>query len=169
MVLHNMIIKNEHEDQVEGVELIIDIQFNWRLSFEMFRQGTKEIKKENYILDFTMIWLNTYELSHFELTQMKLLMWRWKRIPKHLYTCTKITRIKNIKGDETNEECDRGCNSNSCKSNHQHGNYNNMPTLISFQCFFCFYLVFTFKNTLINLQNGLCNCQYLSTLMCFHL
>jgi hypothetical protein len=28
MVLHNMIIKNEHDDQVEGVELIIDIQFN---------------------------------------------------------------------------------------------------------------------------------------------
>jgi len=47
MVLHNMIIKNEHEDQVEGVELIINIQFNWRLSFEMFRQGTKEIKNAN--------------------------------------------------------------------------------------------------------------------------
>ncbi len=28
MVLHNMIIKNEHDDQVEGVELVIDIRFN---------------------------------------------------------------------------------------------------------------------------------------------
>jgi hypothetical protein len=42
-----MIIKNEHENQVEGVELIIDIQFNWRLSYEMFRQGTKEIINAN--------------------------------------------------------------------------------------------------------------------------
>ncbi len=47
MVLHNMIIKNEHDDQVEGVELVIDIRFNWRLSFEMFRQGTKEIENAN--------------------------------------------------------------------------------------------------------------------------
>jgi hypothetical protein len=45
---------------------------------------------------------------------------------------------KSIKGDETSEECDRGWNSNSCKSKHQHGNYNNMPTLISFQGFFLF-------------------------------
>jgi hypothetical protein len=28
MVLHNMIIKNEHDDQVDGIELVIDIQFN---------------------------------------------------------------------------------------------------------------------------------------------
>jgi hypothetical protein len=28
MVLHNMIIKNEYDDQVEGVELVINIQFN---------------------------------------------------------------------------------------------------------------------------------------------
>ncbi len=47
MVLHNMIIKNEYDDQVEGVELVINIQFNWRLSFEMFRQGTKQIENAN--------------------------------------------------------------------------------------------------------------------------
>ncbi len=47
MVLHNMIIKNEHDDQVDGIELVIDIQFNWKLSFEMFRQGTKEIENAN--------------------------------------------------------------------------------------------------------------------------
>ncbi len=28
VVLHNMIKENEHDDQVEGVELVVDIQFH---------------------------------------------------------------------------------------------------------------------------------------------
>jgi len=65
MVLHNMIIKNEHDDQVEGIELVIDIQFNWRLYFEMFRQGTKEIENAN--LHFKL---------HNDLIEY---LWQWKQ------------------------------------------------------------------------------------------
>jgi hypothetical protein len=41
-------MENEHDDQVEGVELVVDIQFHWGLSFEMFKQGTKEIENANF-------------------------------------------------------------------------------------------------------------------------